>query len=86
VDFAFQWNIPALQPGQTSRVIVSLSDNGQHNSGSFLSASHSAEEVLVFSGTAQVVPEPTINVLLCAGISGLLIALSRRRKHGIPAR
>jgi len=84
VDFALQWNIPALQPGETSRVIVSLSDDGQHNSASFLSATHvlpDDEEILTFSGTAQVVPEPETWLLLGAGIGVMVLGYARRRER-----
>ena len=86
--FAFQWDIPALNPGETARVVVSLSDTGAHLSDSFLTATRAdalgnivpPEQVFTFSGQLDVIPEPQTWALLFAGLGLLGLKLSRRRR------
>lgn len=78
-----QWNALALAPGETFRVRLGLSDNGQTLSGRFLTATSVTDPttVLTLSGQGSIVavPEPGAAWMLAAGLAGLALL---RRRHG----
>ena len=80
-----QWNAATLAPGETFRVRLGLSDNGQSLSGRFLNIGAVSDPgtVLTFSGQSAIVPVPE------PGAAGMLVAglvslgwLARRRRAG----
>jgi hypothetical protein len=77
-----QWNAPEVGPGQVLRVVVGLSDNGQHLSSRWIdvTAQNSPGTVLTLSGVATVatIPEPASAAMLAGGL-GILVAAVRRR-------
>jgi hypothetical protein len=77
VDFALQWDLASLKPGEIWTITVGLSDNGQALSSRFLTAAGAPGPTLTFSGNAALVPEPSQVLWLAAG--GLLLAMMRRR-------
>lgn len=84
-ELALQWNLAALNPGESFIVRVGLSDNGQHLSSRYFTTTGAGlAESLTISGTASVVavPEPQAWAMLAAGV-GLMGAVARRqRKQG----
>lgn len=80
VDFALQWNIPTILPGELYAITVGLSDAGVALSGRWLEAGSvdTANTVLTFSGNvaAAPVPEPGLAWLFGAGLLGVAV---RRR-------
>lgn len=79
-----QWNATLLGPGETLRVRVGLSDNGQHLSSRWLDATavNSPDTVLTLSGTSQIVPvpEPGAFWMLASGLAALGWLAQRRSR------
>lgn len=77
-----QWDAPTLGPGETFRVVVGLSDNGQHLSSRWIDATavNSVDTVLTLSGVSSIipVPEPATAAMLAAGLAMLGMAARRR--------
>jgi len=77
-----QWDAPTLGPGETFRIVVGLSDNGQHLSSRWVDATavNSVDTVLTLSGVSSIVPvpEPATVAMLAAGLAMLGIAARRR--------
>ncbi len=73
VDFALQWNLAQINPGDVWSIAVGISDDGQTLSTRFLSATSvdTANTVLTFSGQASVsqVPLPPAFALYLLGLS-----------------
>lgn len=83
-ELALQWNLAALNPGESFIVRVGLSDDGQHLSSRYFTTTGAGlAETLTISGTASVVavPEPQTWALLLAG-AGVMGALTRRQRKG----
>jgi hypothetical protein len=82
-DLALQWDLPTLAPGLTWTIRVSLSDDGSVLSTRNLQATSADTDatVLMFSGFAQVVPEPGTALLIGLG----LCALRAGRRAGATA-
>lgn len=78
-----QWNAATLAPGETLRLRLGLSDNGQSLSGRFLRIGSASDPgtVLTFSGQSAIVavPEPGMAWMLAAGLAGLGFVAQRRR-------
>lgn len=81
LEFALQWNLAQILPGEVWSITVGLSDDGQSLSGHYLQAASvdTADTVLTFSGQAAVVPLPPALVLFGSALGGLW-GLARRRR------
>jgi len=81
VDFALQWNLTSLAPGQTWNITIALADDGSALSARYLQASSAdgADTSLIFSGVATVVPLPASVYLLASGLFALTGIGCRRR-------
>ena len=79
VDTALQWDLATLNPGETWRVTIGLSDDGSTLSSRYLqvTSADTASTVLTFSGVAAILPEPSALVLL--GIALAFMSGTRRR-------
>ena len=77
-DVALQWNLASLGAGATWQIVLSLADDGSAISGRRLvvTSVDTTGTQLTLSGTAMLVPEPSLVVL--SGLAGL--ALARRRR------
>jgi hypothetical protein len=78
-----QWNALALGPGETFRVQVAFSDAGQQVSARWIDfvAVNSPDTTLRMSGRSTIVPvpEPSVALMLAAGLAVLGFAARRRR-------
>lgn len=78
-----QWNAATLGPGETFRVVLGLSDDGQHLSSRWIDATSvvsPGDTALRLSGVSSIVavPEPASGWMLAAGLA-VLGAAARRR-------
>ena len=78
-----QWNALALGPGETFRIQVAFSDAGQQVSARWIDfvAVNSPDTTLRMSGLSTIVPvpEPSVALMLAAGLAVLGFAARRRR-------
>lgn len=83
-NVALQWNADLLGPGETFRVQVGLSDDGQALSGRFLTIRSASDPgtALTLSGSVVAVPEPATTALMLTGLLGLGFLAQRRRNAG----
>jgi hypothetical protein len=86
VDFALQWNLASLAPGETWNITIGLADDGSALSTRYLRADSADGPAtsLTFSGTAMVaaIPLPASIYLLGSGLIGLIgIGGGLRRKQ-----
>ena len=81
VDFALQWNLTSLAPGEIWNITIGLADNGSRLSTRYLQAvsADGPATSLTFSGTASIVPIPPAVWLFGSGLIGL-IGVARRKK------
>lgn len=83
--FGLQWNISALNPGDTLTISLGLSDNGSTLSSRFLQAmsTQAAQTQLTFSGMAVTapVPEPASSALWMGGLAAMAALQWRRRSR-----
>ena len=81
LDFALEWDLSELTPGQLWSIAIGLSDDGQVLSGRYLQASSvdTTDTVLSFSGHQSVVPIPAPLLLLGSALAGLLFLRRNRR-------
>ena len=81
--YGLQWNVAALNPGETLVVSLGLSDAGDSLSSRFLTALSIKEPLtqLTFSGLAVVspVPEPSTSGLLMVGLLAMVGVVRRRQ-------
>jgi len=80
VDFALQWGIEQINPGELWTISVGLSDDGQFLSSRYLQATSvdSANTALTFSGKVSLVPLPAASILYLFGLG--VLGFSKRRK------
>ena len=83
VDFALQWNLASLAPGEIWHITIGLADDGTALSTRFLQAmsADGPNTNLTFSGTASVVPLPAAVFLLGSGLAGLFGIGGRPRRQ-----
>jgi hypothetical protein len=82
VDFALQWNLASLAPGEIWNITIGLSDDGSALSSRYLRADSvdAPTTSLTFSGTATVIPLPATIYLLGSGLLGL-VGIGGRLRH-----
>jgi hypothetical protein len=75
---ALEWDLPVLNPNETWRITLNLSDNPTSSANRWVrsTAVDPADSMLTLSGDAAVVPEPSAYATLFAGLG--LLALARR--------
>lgn len=85
VDFALQWNLASLAPGEIWNITIGLADDGTALSTRYLRADSADGPAtsLTFSGTAAVIPLPASIYLLCSGLVGLVGIGGRLRRKRI---
>ena len=83
VEFALQWNLAQILPGEIWSIVVGLSDDAQCLSSRYLQAVSvdTPNTALTFSGQASVVPLPASFVFMASALAGLF-GFSRRRREG----
>jgi hypothetical protein len=84
VEFALQWNLAQILPGEIWNIVVGLSDDGQSLSSRYLQAVSvdTLNTELTFSGQASVVPLPASFVFMASALAGLF-GFSRRKREAI---
>ena len=78
LEMALEWDLPVLNPNETWRITLNLSDNPTSSANRWVrsTAVDPADSMLTLSGDAAVVPEPSAYATLFAGLG--LLALARR--------
>jgi len=81
IDFALQWNIPTINPGDIWNITVGLSDDNENLSSRYLLATSedTINTVLTFSGTVALVPIPAAYMFYVMGLVGLAIGRTQKK-------